>query len=309
MVQRQSSETDAARGQWSSRSIGSRFQHNIFYLLIRIGGRRAAYLLLYFVVFYYMAFCPAQRAKTRPYLNRRFAGRRGWRAFLDSHRMSLELGKVLVDRAVVGILGPDSMEVSLQGREELLALKKQGKGVILLTSHIGCWQVSMSALGYLRTRVHMLMRQEDGNVDRHYFEHAGITCPYRIIDPTGYLGGTLEMMSVLKAGEVLGVMGDRVLGSDKSAVATDFLGEPARFPFSAYHLASATGAPIVVLFTCKTGPCSYEMKVGRVIRVPAGLGRNEEAYRPYVSQYAQALEEFTEDYPYQFFNFFDMWKQ
>ncbi len=308
-MQRQNPEAGAADGQWSSRSIGSRFQHNIFYFLIRIGGRRAAYMLLYFVVFYYMALRPDQRAKTRPYLDRRFRGRSGWRRFVDSYRMSLELGKVLVDRAVVGILGPESMQVRLHGRDELLALKNEGRGVILVTSHVGCWQVAMSALGYLKTPVHMLMRQEDGNVDRHYYEHAGVECPYRIIDPTGFLGGTLEMMAVLKAGEVLSVMGDRVLGSDKSAVPAVLLGDQARFPFSAYQLASATGAPIVVLFTYKTGPNSYEMKVGRVIRVPDGLGRKEEAYRPYVAQYAQALEEFTGEYPYQFFNFFDLWKQ
>ena len=42
------------KGQtWSSRSIGSRLQHGIFYLLIRTFGRRAAYGLLFFVALWY----------------------------------------------------------------------------------------------------------------------------------------------------------------------------------------------------------------------------------------------------------------
>jgi len=292
---------------WSSRSIGSQLQHQIFYLLIRLGGRRAAYALLYFVVLYYVLLRPAVRGRTFPYLIRRFPQQGGRPRLRDSYRMSLELGKVLVDRAVVGILGPSAMRVEMDGGEKLLELVGEGRGLILMTAHVGCWQVAMSALGFLQVPVNLLMQRETGDIDRHYFEHAGIECPYKIIDPRGFLGGALEMVEVLKRGEILSVMGDRMLGNDQNGVRADFLGAPVRFPFSAYKLASATGAPVAVVLSAKTGPASYELKLYEVIRVPAGLGRGEASFAPHAARFAQGLERFCEEHPFQFFNFFDLW--
>jgi predicted LPLAT superfamily acyltransferase len=292
---------------WTSRSIGSWWQHQCFYLMIRCGGRRAAYLLLYCVVFYY-TLLPSVRRKCSFYLNRRFPAANRWERFWNSYRMTLELGKVLVDRALVGILGPGRVQVELREKQKLLDLIAEGKGVILVNAHVGCWQVATSVLGFVDTPVNLLMQREEGDIDRHHFEHAGVECPYRIIDPRGHLGGVLEMLDVLKHGEVLSVMGDRMLGDDRNGVDVDFMAGSVTFPFSAYKLASVSGAPIVVLLSYKVGPDSYEMKIYRTIRVPAGLGRRKEKFIPYVREFAETLESFCQEHPFQFFNFFDMWQ-
>ncbi|WP_321389645.1 DUF2062 domain-containing protein [uncultured Desulfuromusa sp.] len=297
----------AARQEWTSRSIGSSWQHQFFYLMIRLGGRRGAYIPLYVVVFYYVLL-PSVRKKCHHYLARRFPQAGAWRRFWNSYRMTLELGKVLVDRALVGILGPEQIHVELQGKPELLQVLAENKGVILVNAHVGCWQVAMSALGFMKTPVNLLMQREDGDIDRHYFEHAGIECPYRIIDPRGDLGGVLKMVEVLKRGEVLSVMGDRMLGEDRNGVDVEFMGGTVTMPFSAYKLASATGAPIVVLFSYKTGSARYELKLYKTIRVPPGLGRGRHVFQPYVREFAETLEIFCAEHPFQFFNFFDMWQ-
>ncbi len=292
---------------WSSRSIGSSWQHQVFYLAIRLGGRRIAYLLLYFVVAYYVLFSRLARGRASHYLRRRFPQAAGVVRLWHCYRLILGLGKVLVDRAVVGILGPDSMAVDLTGREELLQLRDEGKGLIMMTAHVGCWQVAMSSLDFLDRPVHMLMRREDGDIDRHYHEHAGLECPYRVIDPTGYLGGTLEMLGVLKQGEILCVMGDRPMGSERSLVPVDFLGGPISVPFSAYKIAATTGAPIAVFFSWKDGADSYRLKLAKVIRVPELAGRKADIFKPFALEFCTALEEYCEEHPYQFFNFFNMW--
>jgi predicted LPLAT superfamily acyltransferase len=302
-----SKQKTAGEKSWNSRSVGAAWQHRFFYGLIRLGGRRVAYAMLALVVLYYVLLRPDQRRKSEFYLRRRFPEAKKTMLLLHSYRMSLALGKSLIDRAVVGILGPSSTQVTLRGREELLSLLDEGKGLILITAHAGSWQTAMAALDFLQQPVSLLMQREEGDIDRHYFEHGGRECPFRIIDPSGYLGGALEMIGVLKAGEILSVMGDRMLGSDRNAVAVDFLGAPVPFPFSAYKLASATGAPIGVLLSAKTGIDRYELRLARVIRVPAGLRRGSAAFVPYVRQFAETLEDYTRRHPYQFFNFYDMW--
>ncbi len=290
--------------QWSSRSIGSNLQHQFFYLMIRIGGRRAAYALLYIVVFWYVLFYPSIRRKAGFYLRHRFPGEK---LFGHTFRMCLMLGKALVDRAIVGILGPAQMKVKLNGKQELLDLLAEDKGLILINAHAGCWQAAMSAMTFMDTPVSMLMQREDGDVDRHYFEHAGMECPYHIIDPRSYLGGSLEMLGVLKRKEIMSVMGDRVFGNPKNSIRVPFLGEDANFPISAFKLAAATGTPCAILLSYKTGPDSYELTLAKVIRVPEGTGKSHDDLRPSVMELVHTLEDYCENHPYQFFNFFDMW--
>ena len=146
-------------------------------------------------------------------------------------------------------------------------------------------------------------------MDRPFSEQGKQSPPYRIINPLGFLGGTLEMLQVLKYGEVLCIMGDRVMGGEGSYIAVDFLGSAVSVPFSPYKLASATEAPIAVIFPHSSGGKGCAMYVARVIRVPENLGRSPAAFQPYAKEFAQALEEFVQAHPFQFFNFFDLWTE
>lgn len=306
---RQHNESAGSPGQrrWTSRSIASRFQHRFFYFLIRLGGRRAAYGFLYVVVFYYTLFSRKAKQRAGYYLARRFNRNGFFSNWLDTYRLMREFGKLLIDRAILGILGTDKIDARFDDEDRLVEVIDQGRGVILMFSHVGCWQVAMSAMGILNKPVNMLLHHEEGDVDRHYFEHRSAQTPYHVIDPRGYLGGVLEMMDVLKKGEILCVMGDRVMGSDKNVVSVDFLGKNAYFPYSAFKIASDTGAPVVVLFSHKTGPAAYELNLADVIHVPEKLGRSADHYIPHVTRFVKALESFTREHPYHFFNFYDMW--
>jgi len=293
--------------RWSSRSIASRFQHGFFYALIRVAGRWPAYAFLHVVTAWYTLFRPSIRRRTYHYLQRRFPAAGALELGLHSYRLATTFAKTLVDRAVVGILGPARLEVSFPAGATLLGLLAEGRGVVLMTAHAGGWQAAMAGVDFLQTPVNMLLQRAQEDVDRHWFEHAGRERPFRTIDPGGYLGGSLEMLAALKRGEVLCVMGDRVLGNERNVVRTPFLGQAAAFPVSAFRLAAAAGAPIAVFLARKAGAARYELLLPVVIRVPAGLGRDPERYRPSVAAYVAALEDFVAAHPYQFFNFHDMW--
>lgn len=301
-------ENSSTRRRWSGRTVGTRLGYNIFFLLIRIGGRWLAYFAVHSVVIYYILCRPAIRYRAHPYLRHRFPEGSWLKRKMDCYRLFVQMGKTLVDRTVVGINGSHRIKLTLDGRETLLKLLGEERGFILLMSHVGGWQVALPALDFLKVQVNLLLERREDDVDWQYYEHAGITCPFRIIDPTGYLGGTLEMLNVLKNGEVLCMMGDRVLGSEKNYLKVPFIGEEAPFPFSPFKIASAVQVPIVVFFSYKTGYNSYTLKVAKVIRVPNKLGRSGEVFLPFVAQFAEELESFTMKHPYQFFNFYDMWQ-
>ena len=215
----------------------------------------------------------------------------------------------MIDRAIAGILGPDKMSVIFNDKERLLGLVSEGKGIIFLMAHVGCWQLALSALHLLNIRINMVIHREEGDVDLHYFEHQSMPWPYRIIDPEGAFGGTLEMIDALKKGEALCMMGDRMFGNLKNTVTVNFLGENALFPFSAIKIASASGSPIVILFPYKKGATEFGLELAKIIRVPDGLGRTGDKFLPYIKEFILTLEKFTAEHPFQFFNFYDIWKR
>lgn len=293
---------------WTPQSIGKRWQHAFFYGMIRLLGRGPAYAFMRVVCLWYVGLYPFVREKCAPYLTRRFPERTKRRQrFSGAYRMVTALGETLIDRAAFGILGTKAFAIDFPDTPVFLELLSEGKGLIILNAHVGCWQVCLSLFSHLQTPVSAVIQMHEGDVDRRYYEHSGQKPPFAIIDPESYLGGILEMVQALQRGEILAVMGDRVFGQDKNVAGVRFLGDVINVPVSPYRLASMQETPIAVILSHKSEKNRYMAEVSRIIRVPAGLGRNANAYAPFAQEFANTLEEFTAKHPWQFFNFYDMW--
>lgn len=291
---------------WSSKSLGSRLQHQVFYVLLRLAGRRPAYGLLYLVVFWYNL-RPSVRRNAGFFLDRCF-GRRAWPVrFGQSFSLALSFGKVLLDRAMLGVLGRGEVSIAAEDLDRLRQLLAGGRGLVLLNAHFGCWQTGMAGLENLDAAVNVVLQKGAGDVDKHYFEHHGGGTPFRIISPDGPFGGTLDMLAALKRNEVVCIMGDRVVPGDRNTVAVDFMGGRVDMPFTIFSIASAASAPVAFILVERQGPGRARVRLVDSFTVPSDLGKSPAACRPWVQRYAKALEDRVRQKPYQFFNFFDMW--
>jgi predicted LPLAT superfamily acyltransferase len=253
------------------------------------------------------ALFPFQSKKSCYYIRRRFPEKTGITLLLAIHRHCLELGKSLVDRAVIGILGHGSTDIDFPQREELKEATKHPHGLMLIHAHAGCWQAVMPELLSLEKPVTLLIHRDPKDNNQLYFEQNQGHQQIRIVDPRDGLASSLEITAALKRGEIVSVMGDRVFGSAKNALWEDFLGQPAIFPISPYKIAASTQAKCLVLYSAKSSKNSYKMLIRTVDTPPEKFGQSSEFYRPYLKQFIASMEEFCKDYPYQFFNFFDLW--
>jgi len=294
----------------SSRRFGTGFGIKIFYWFIRAGGQKAAYLLLHIVVFYYLLFSSRARASASHYIARRFPDASGFIVFTHTYRLIYNLGQVLIDSAAVSIRGTSAMNATCPDKKLLCDLinknRNENRGVILLMSHVGCWQAAMSALDFIEVPLNMVMQITRDHDNYHLLKQKASNI--KVIDAEGYLGGTVEIMKALARAEGVAVMGDRLFDKEKNGLRAKFLGAEAIFPHSAFRIASATGAPVVVLFASKLGSVDYSVRLARVILVPPGLGRKKEAYQTFLDEYIDSLETYCDEFPYQFFNFYNMWE-
>lgn len=223
---------------------------------------------------------------------------------MDGCQVSRAFARILVDTQATQM--GHGLQTQFQGKSQLEALLEEGKGLIILTAHVGAWQLGMRSLSIFKGPIGIVTEAADGpNTPFHGLD-------WQIIRPQSHLGGVPQMMSILQSSGVLCIMGDRSWPSsgqrNASEIPISFLGDLANFPLSPYLLSSATQAPIAVLFPFKPDPYSHEMQLLDIIRIPPGLGRKTENYHIYASRFASALENFLEQHPYEYFNFFNLWE-
>ncbi len=292
----------------SLRDYGGHPGHAIFHWWIRWLGVGPSYVLLLLVVPYYVIFRPTVRRATSFYLRRRFPGQSRLRLLPKTIRHINAFARILIDHAAMGILGPERFAVAFSDAEELYRLAGSGKGLVLLTTHAGCWRSAMANMGALEVPIHFQFELEGHTAGRHFFELAGQANRFHLVSPAGFLGGMVELANALHAGECVAVMGDRAWGG-KTQTAT-FLGDSAPFPISGYHLALATGAEVVVLLTARVGKCAYRIEHTCITE---GLDREalsrEEAITELLRRYVACLEDYLDRYPFMWFNFFDFWRE
>jgi predicted LPLAT superfamily acyltransferase len=282
--------------------------HNIFYVFLLFFGQPGAYLLLRPVITIYLLGSRKIHRHAAYYLKRRFPAHGRLQLWVDTYRLVLSFGEVLVDRGWLGLRSGACLEGELVGADALLALVGQGKGLVLLTAHVGNWQTALAHIGGLATPINSLMHYEQEAVAKHYFDLRGGVAPFKIIKSDGFMGGMIESTAALQRGEVVTIMGDRYAGGPASEVT--FLGDKVRFPSAAYSLAAATGAPVAILLAAKTGRRNYTMKLWDVFYPEVGERHNrQEDLAGWVGRFAGSLEEYVRAYPYQWYNFFDFWSQ
>lgn len=296
-----------ASKETTGRSIGSKLKHRFMYALICIGGRRLAYAFLYIVVFFYSV-SPAVSQKSRAYIMHRFKPRSKREFFKHTYLLNLTFGQTLIDRAVLGILGRVSVRSTEEERQLCRDLCAPGKGLILLTAHCGAWHMAVNLIDFIPVKINVLYYKNPQDNDKTVAEHSGKDARFSFINPAGPLGGIMEMMAALERGEAVCAMADRVFGDPKNAVEADFLGGKIRVPYSFYRLSAAVGAPVAAVFFPRLGPGEFSTWTAAHFSVP-DLGPAKDAYARFAQQFVDALEEFCIKYPYQFFNYFDLWEE
>lgn len=296
--------------KWSSKSLGSSFQHAVFLVLVRCRLMFLARALLALVVGYYTVL-PGIRARSAPYIGRRFADTHGSGAWLHAWAHTWRLykcfGNILLERMTAGVTGHFQLIPSPEHFQYFVQALDKGKGCIALSAHVGAWQTGMAVLETLNVPMSLLYYKDPGDVDKHYFERGG-NSRVRVINSAVPFGGMVECAAALKRGELVCVMGDRLREPSEPAIEVDFMGGRSRFPLFPYVLASITGAPIVITFALREADGGIRGQCCGLLQVPEGLRRQPARIAPFLQTFTQALEQMVIDYPYQFFNFYDMWE-
>jgi predicted LPLAT superfamily acyltransferase len=292
---------------WNGKTRGGVAGHTFFIVVIKLFGRWPAYGVLYLVSAYFLVAAPAGRRASLQFLDRALGPQRGVKAIWRTYRHMLEFARTLVDRLILGVEGPSGFTRVETGVETILAASASRKGSILLTAHLGSWELASGMLGDRLTAPFDIVafQGEDAAMRAAVRRSSEKFKPNVLSVGKGELAA-LDIMRALRAGHMVALQGDRTV--DERTVEVDFLGSPARFPVGPFVLAAISGAPMIATFNMQIGPRTYELIAFDAQTYAFDRSRPKpEQLVTWVQDYVRKLETVVRKHPFQWFNFYDFW--
>ncbi len=182
----------------------------------------------------------------------------------------------------------------LEGGENLQEALDAGRGVILVTGHIGNWELGGAFFGLRGMKVNVVTLPDGSHqIDAIRQVYRGQYAIHTIL-LDGSPFASLEMMVALKRGEMVAMLVDRWGKAD--GVASTFFGGVHYLPRGPFVLSRAAGAPILPAFIVRDGTCYRGIVEPPFVVEQDDLGA-------YATRVSQALERLIRRYPEQWYNF------
>jgi len=266
-------------------------------------GRRLARLVRYPVCLYFVVAAPKPRAASRKYL-RRVLGRAAH--FSELFRHFLAFGAVALDRVYLLKDRFELFEWEIFGEDVLREMNRVGRGCLLLGAHLGSFEI-LRALGSSKhLRIGLVMYEENARQVNAMAKAINPALAEDVIS-LGRFDSMLKVYERLCQSQWVGMLGDRSL-DEEAQVRVPFLGQDAGFPTAPFRLALMLKRPVVLMVGLYRGGKRYELHFERLFE-PREVERVDRAraVEQAVRLYAQRLEHYCRQAPYNWFNFYDFW--
>src|SRR5882757_8996253 len=142
--------------RWKGKSKGTPLGYRIFVFVCRHLGLLPAYGLLRIVAFYYFIFSPSSsKAIYRYFRHRQHFG--SLLSVAKIYKNYYRLGQTLIDKMVAFAGLQNRFTFHFDGVENLRQIVSRGKGGILLSAHVGNWEMAGHHLEHLNSKINIVM--------------------------------------------------------------------------------------------------------------------------------------------------------
>lgn len=288
---------------WEGRSRGTQLGYRIFVWLMRKGGLKPAYVLLHFVTLYYRWFVPAAINPLK-YLYQKRLGFSISASNKLIKRNIIIFGQTLIDKIAVLSGTQTNLSFTHEGVENIEKIVAEGKGGILLSAHLGNWEVAGHLLKRVNSTINIVMYDGEAEQMKQFMDQFDRKRSFNVILIKDDLSHIYEISAALVRNELICLHGDRFRPGNRTMEHL-FLGETAKFPAGPFILASKLKAPVCFVFAFKETNFHYHFyaEPGKVYD-----GRGTTGMEKMLDDYIILLEEKLKKYPEQWFNYYDFWK-
>ena len=196
--------------------------------------------------------------------------------------------------------------LTLEGLENLQQAEEPGKGVFVMSAHLGCWEAAALPVGLYQGPMDVVGRPLDNpHLDR---ELVWLRTRFgnRVLDKRGAARG---MMKVLRKQGRVGILIDQ-RPPPGEGIEVPFFGRPSRTTTVLARMSLRTGAPVVPIFGFPEPGGRYRVLFRPAIEATEKSGETEEeAVHRLTTSYLSAVEAEIRRHPAQWMWLHDRWKK
>ncbi len=291
---------------WEGKTRGGLTGYRIFLFLLNTFGIKAAYSLLYFVASYYVLFA-AKARKPMLYYFHEIIGFGKIKSIRYLFKNNISFGKALIDKVAILSGVKNNFTFEFEG-ENYLHQMAESQGGLIISAHIGNWEIAGNLFDRINTKVHVVMLDAEHRKIKALLDSAMTHKTMNIIPILDDMSHLFKIKEALKANEVVAIHGDRFLPGSKT-MSFDFLGKEAKFPTGPFYIALKYKKPVVFVSAVKETNNHYHLRSTKpVLYEDSGsMKKRNTAINNMIKDYIKTLEYVVHLHPEQWYNYYYFW--
>ncbi|KJD33745.1 lipid A biosynthesis acyltransferase [Tamlana sedimentorum] len=286
--------------EWKGKSRGTVLGYKIFVFCIKKLGVKAAYFVLYFVSFYFVLFAKDSFKAIYYYLKNR-QGFSKIKSLKNVYNSYFVFGQTIIDKVAISSGLRKKFTYEFDGIELINQALKNKKGGILISAHVGNFEIAEHFFGDLdeSASISLLTTNQEHTAIQEYLESVTTKSNINLIILKDDLSHVFEINAALARNEIVCITGDRYTENTKF-LEKELLGEKAKFPAGPFMLASRLRVPVLFVYVMKESNLHYHLYA----RQSKAKYRDVDSL---LKDYTDSLSWILKKYPLQWFNYFDFW--
>lgn len=315
----------AEENHWTERQEVIKTNKPLKLLLVLFKFTPAVFVrtLIYPVSFFYWIFVKDARKYAKEYQRRlrSFTGRNIPKK-ISAYRQICSFALCVIEK-LEGWLGKIKFsKIQYQNDDitSILTLLKEGKGAMLITSHLGNMELLRSLSDYnyqlvgREVPVYVVMDMDVNSNFSQTLKSVNPKVSFNVIS-SKEIGpdSIVTLMDAVENGALVVIAGDRTSPNSKEKnLKISFLGEDAYFPYGVFLIPALLKAPVYFMFGLRSKLSIFNPKQNVYIEkchTDFNCPRSEREVRiiQCCGEFVARLEKYCILYPYQWYNFFDFW--
>lgn len=269
-------------------------------------GRRVSRIILHLIACYFLLFSPTSRHASRDYLKRALGHSPRW---YEQYQHFFTFASTIHDRLYLVNRRFDLFDFEVHGAEMLHSLIDEGNGLFLMGAHLGSFEVIHSlSHRHSNVRVAMLMYQENARKINSTLKAINPEMTHDIIG-LGNIDSMIQVSERLDEGYMVGILADRSPDNNDAHYSVDILGSQVNLPSGPLRMAALLKRPVVFMTGLYLGGNRYAIHFDTLADF-TNISRTDRAAALQVAsmRYGELINQYCQEAPYNWFNFFDFWK-
>ena len=292
--------TSRTGSSWKGKTRGGLLGYKIFIFILKKAGLNAAYGLLRFVAAYFVIFAPLATKSLFKYF-RHIQKYSLLKASVSVYKNFYVFGQTLLDKVAI-IAGIDTkFSYTFEGEEYLKQLGESQRGGILISAHLGNWDIAGFLLKRVNLKINIVMFEAEHEKIKDYLGQIMHNTSVKVIPIKQDLSHIFLINNALRNKEIICMHGDRFVEGSR-ITSMDFMGKKAYFPLGPFTIAAKLKVPFTFVYALKSSKNHYHLSATPVYEP----SRNPQEI---LQKYVKSLEIKVNQYPLQWFNYFDFWSE